>query len=98
MLVIENHAVLRRTIREEFELAGFEAYGARTGRMDLNQQRAIHLASLPLDLDLQDMSGVEVLDRLRSSSRVPVIIAVGPIGRRRQGAPLGAITLSRPSR
>ena len=74
VLVIEDHAELQRLIREEFELAGFEAYGAENGADGLKSAARHSPALITLDLDLPDMSGVDVLDRLRSSSRVPVII------------------------
>jgi two-component system, OmpR family, KDP operon response regulator KdpE len=74
VLVIEDYAELRRLIREEFELAGFEAYGVENGADGLKLATRHSPALITLDLDLPDMSGAEVLDRLRSSSRVPVII------------------------
>jgi CheY-like chemotaxis protein len=72
VLVIEDHAALRRLIREEFELAGFEVYGAENGADGLKSAACHSPRLITIDLDPVDMSGGEVLDRLRSSSRVPV--------------------------
>ena len=74
VLVIEDHAELQRLVRAAFELAGFEAYGAENGADGLKSAARHSPALITLGLDLPDMSGAEVLDRLRFSSRVPVII------------------------
>jgi two-component system KDP operon response regulator KdpE len=77
VLVIEDNAELRRLIREKFEFAGFEAYEATNGVDGLKSAACYSPALITLDVDLPDMSGVQVLDRLRSSSKVPVIILSG---------------------
>lgn len=77
VLVIEDHAELRQLIREEFELVGFETYGAGNGADGLKSAARRPPALITLDTDLPDMSGVDVLNRLRSSSSVPVIILSG---------------------
>ena len=77
VLVIEDSAELRQLIREAFELAGFEAYGAENGADGLKSAARHPPALITLDVDLPDMSGGDVLDRLRSSSSVPVIILSG---------------------
>jgi two-component system KDP operon response regulator KdpE len=77
VLVIEDNAGLRRLIREKFELAGFEAYEAKNG-VDGLKSAACHSPGLiTLDVDLPDMSGAQVLDRVRSSSKAPIIILSG---------------------
>jgi two-component system, OmpR family, KDP operon response regulator KdpE len=77
VLVIEDHLELRRLIRAEFELAGFETFGAENGADGLKSAAHHAPALITLDVDLPDMCGDEVLDRLRSSSGVPVIILSG---------------------
>jgi two-component system, OmpR family, KDP operon response regulator KdpE len=77
VLVIEDNAELRQLIREAFELAGFEASGAKNGVDGLKSAAEHPPALITLDVDLPDMSGSDVLDRLRSSSSVPVIILSG---------------------
>jgi two-component system, OmpR family, KDP operon response regulator KdpE len=77
VLVVEDNAELRRLIREQFELAGFQAYEAKNGMDGLKSAARDSPALITLDVDLPDISGVEVLDRLRSSSSAPVIILSG---------------------
>jgi DNA-binding response OmpR family regulator len=49
---------------DSVELAGFQAYEAKNG-MDGLKSAACHSPTLiTLDVDLPDMSGVQVLDRL----------------------------------
>jgi DNA-binding response OmpR family regulator len=99
VLVIEDHAALRRLIREEFD-AGFEAYGAENGADGLKSAACHSPRLITVDLDLADMSGGEVLDRLRSSSRVPVSLLSARSAAPTRCTPLGlvpTITLSSPS-
>jgi two-component system, OmpR family, KDP operon response regulator KdpE len=77
VLVIEDNAALRQLIREAFELSGFETYGAKNGTDGLKLSAGLSPVLVTLDVDLPDMSGVEVLGRLRSSSSLPVIIPSG---------------------
>ena len=77
VFVIEDNVELRRLIREKFELVGFQAYEAKNGVDGLKSAACHSPALITLDVDLPDMSGVQVLDRLRSSSKVPVIILSG---------------------
>jgi two-component system, OmpR family, KDP operon response regulator KdpE len=74
VLVIEDNAELRQLIREAFELAGFEACGAKNAADGLKSAAQHPPALITLDVDLPDMSGGDVLARLRSSSSVPVIV------------------------
>jgi DNA-binding response OmpR family regulator len=78
-LVIEDNAELRRLIREDFEFAGFDAYEAKNGVDGLKSTACYSPARITLDVDLPDMSSVQVLDRLRSSSKSPGHHPVGAI-------------------
>jgi DNA-binding response OmpR family regulator len=87
VLVIEDNAELRRLIREQFELAGFQAYEAKNGGDGLKSATRYSPALITLDVDLPGISGVEVLDRLRSSSSAAVIILSSIEGRRQVACP-----------
>ena len=74
VLVIDDEAQIRRFVRAGFELQGFRVREAE------NATEGIKLAMLNppdliiLDLALPDLSGAEVLERIRSWSNVPIIM------------------------
>jgi two-component system, OmpR family, KDP operon response regulator KdpE len=74
VLLIEDEPKIRRFLRAGFELNGFSVLEAE------NAAEALKVATfgapdlIVLDLNLPDLHGTEVLDRLRSWSNVPIII------------------------
>jgi two-component system KDP operon response regulator KdpE len=74
VLVIDDDRQIRRLLRTAFELGGFVVRDAA------NATEGIHLATVKppdliiLDLRLPDMDGGNVLEQLRSWSRLPVIV------------------------
>ena len=74
ILVIDDEVQIRRLLRLTLESAGFAVREAETGQLGLDEivRRAPDL--LVLDMGLPDMSGLEVLRRLREWSRVPVLM------------------------
>ena len=76
-LVIENNAERRRLIREKFEFAGFDAYEAKNGVDGFKSTACYSPALVTLDVDLPDMSGVQVLEVCDPHRKVPVIIPSG---------------------
>jgi len=74
VLVVDDDALIRRSLRMGYELAGFGVQEAMNGR------EALRLAALGppdlvvLDLGLPDIDGIEVLRNLRTWSNVPLIV------------------------
>jgi two-component system, OmpR family, KDP operon response regulator KdpE len=74
ILVIDDEVQIRRLLHLTLESAGFAVREAETGQFGLDEivRRAPDL--LVLDMGLPDMSGLDVLRRLREWSRVPVLV------------------------
>ncbi len=73
-LVIDDEIQIRRFLRAGFELEGFTVHESATGSEGI---RAATLKSVDLviiDLELPDMDGAEVVERLRAWSSVPIIV------------------------
>ena len=74
VLLIDDEPKIRRFLRAGFELNGFSVLEAE------NATEALKVATfnapdlIVLDLNLPDLHGAEVLDRLRSWSNVPIIV------------------------
>jgi two-component system KDP operon response regulator KdpE len=74
VLVIDNEAQIRRFLRAGFELHGYavmEAENAASGLRDATIRRPDLII---LDVNLPDLEGSEVLERIRSWSNVPIIV------------------------
>ena len=73
-LVIDDEIQIRRFLRAGFELEGFTVQEAATGAEGI---RAATLKSVDLvivDLELPDIDGAEIVERLRAWSSVPTIV------------------------
>ena len=74
ILLIDDEPQIRRFIKAGLELYGYSVSEAENGSAGLNAVAQSRPDLIILDLDLPDMSGVEVLNTIRSWSNVPVII------------------------
>lgn len=74
VLVIDDEVQIRRLLKVTLEAAGYAVREAETGQLGLSEIAFRKPAAVVLDLGLPDMSGVEVLKRLREWSQVPVLI------------------------
>jgi len=74
ILVIDDEVQIRRLLRITLESAGQAVREAETGLLGLDEVARRAPDAVILDLGLPDMSGVEVLRRLREWSRVPVLV------------------------
>jgi two-component system KDP operon response regulator KdpE len=74
MLVIDDEPQIRRLLRVTLEANGYRVLAATTGQEGLVLAAQHRPALVLLDLGLPDLSGQEVLRRLREWSSVPVII------------------------
>ncbi len=74
VLVIDDEPQIRRLLRVTLEAGGYRVAEAATGEDGIVQTAQRRPDVVILDLGLPDLSGVEVLQRLREWSRVPVVI------------------------
>jgi two-component system KDP operon response regulator KdpE len=74
VLVVDDDPTLRRTLEIGLGAEGHDVLIAADGRTALQALREDHPDIVVLDLGLPDLSGVEVLRRLRGWSTVPVVV------------------------
>ena len=74
VLLVDDDATLRRTLAIGLRAADHEVLIAADGRTALQAVREDRPDVVVLDLGLPDVSGVEVLRRLRAWSTVPVVV------------------------
>lgn len=74
LLVIDDEVQIRRLLRFTLEDAGYAVREAESGQTGLTEVRREPPDAIILDLGLPDLSGVEVLERLRSYSAIPVLV------------------------
>jgi two-component system, OmpR family, KDP operon response regulator KdpE len=74
VLVIDDEPKIRRFLRAGFELNGFLVQEAENAADGLKAATFNSPDLIVLDLDLPDLHGGEILERIRSWSNVPIII------------------------
>ena len=74
ILIIEDDPDVTNVVRDTLQHAGFTVRTADCGLRGLTLARESHPDLILLDLGLPDFDGREVLRRIRSTSKVPVII------------------------
>jgi two-component system, OmpR family, KDP operon response regulator KdpE len=74
VLLVDDDATLRRTLGIGLRAAGHEVLPAGDGRTALQAAREDRPDIVVLDLGLPDLSGFDVLRRLRAWSTVPVVV------------------------
>ena len=74
ILMIEDEQAIRRFLKPSLQSQGFKVLEAEKGEEGLALASSHNPDLILLDLGLPDMEGLEVLDRLRKWTTVPVII------------------------
>src|SRR5579863_2346820 len=74
VLVIDDEPQIRRFLRAGYELHGFSVVEAENAAVGLRVATMNSPDLIVLDLNLPDLDGAEVLERLRSWSNIPVIV------------------------
>jgi two-component system KDP operon response regulator KdpE len=74
LLVIDDEVQILRLLRHSLEMEGYEVHEARNGLSGLAKTASLQPDAVILDLSLPDLDGLKVLERLRESSQVPVLI------------------------
>src|ERR1051325_7974216 len=73
-LIIDDEVQIRRLLRVTLEAENYRVFEAVNGNEGLVEAASRRPDVVLLDLGLPDISGVEVLKRLREWSQVPVVI------------------------
>ena len=74
VLIVDDETQIRRFLRTGFELNGFVVHEAATGAEAIRTATLRPLDLVIVDLGLPDMDGMEVVERIRSWSSVPIIV------------------------
>lgn len=74
LLIVEDDHALRRTLAISLGARHYSVYEAGTGARALELLDAASPDLLILDLGLPDMDGLSLIDRVRASSSVPIIV------------------------
>ena len=74
ILVVDDEPALRQAVERNLTGHGFEVRGAETGAAGLELETRFHPDLVLLDMVLPDIGGLEVIERLRERSSVPIIV------------------------
>jgi two-component system KDP operon response regulator KdpE len=74
VLVVDDEHAIVRALTAALEARGYEAVSARTGSEALHLAATRPVSLIVLDLNLPDLDGVEVCQRIREWSQVPIIV------------------------
>jgi two-component system, OmpR family, KDP operon response regulator KdpE len=74
VLVVDDEAPIRRTMRANLEARGYEVDLAETGEQALKLAAHRHPDVVLLDLGLPGMDGLDVIDGLRGWTQVPIVV------------------------
>ena len=74
ILVIDDEVQIRRLLRVSLEAAGFRISEAANGQEGIVQAAMSRPNVIILDLGLPDLSGLEVLNKIREWSATPIIV------------------------
>lgn len=74
VLVIDDEPQIRRFLRAGFEIEGYAVHEAETANEGIRNATVRPPDLIILDLGLPDMDGAEVVERVRTWSKVPLIV------------------------
>ena len=74
LLVVEDDDQLRKALVLTLRSRGYAVHAARTGAEALERVRSVRLDVVVLDLGLPDIDGLTVIERVRESSGVPIVV------------------------
>jgi two-component system response regulator AtoC len=74
VLVVDDEKLLRWSVGESLRRAGYEVAVAESGREALSRLEEASFDLVLLDFKLPDMSGLDVLDRIRRTDDIPVVM------------------------
>lgn len=74
LLIVEDDASIRNLIATAVEMQGYKYEAAQNGEETIQYVLTKEPSVILLDLGLPDMDGVEVIKKVRSWSRIPIIV------------------------
>ena len=74
ILVIDDELEIRRFLNSTLTQAGFKVVEEETGRGGIKKLKDEEPNIVLLDLGLPDIDGIEVIDKVRSFSNIPIIV------------------------
>jgi len=77
ILIVDDEPGIGKVLRINFKLSGYDAISTTSGAEAIELIRTGKLDVVLLDVLMPDVTGLEVLDRVREFSQVPIIIFTG---------------------
>jgi two-component system KDP operon response regulator KdpE len=74
VLIVDDEPPIRRFLRTSLTAQGYQTLESESGEQALSALAKNRIDVVLLDLGLPDMDGVDVLQRIRANSNVPVIV------------------------
>ncbi|MFN8612213.1 MAG: response regulator [Vulcanimicrobiota bacterium] len=74
VLVVDDDPVIQDLVKALLEAEGYQVHGALSGQAGLDSLARLRPDLVILDIDLGDMTGLVVCKKIRSSSRIPIIM------------------------
>jgi len=74
LLVVEDDDQLRKALALTLRARGYDVRTAANGADAIAAVQAVRLDAVILDLGLPDIDGVEVIERVRATSSVPIVV------------------------
>jgi two-component system KDP operon response regulator KdpE len=74
ILIIDDEPQIRKLLKVTMQAHHFEIFEAAAGEEGIMQATIVHPDLIVLDLGLPDLSGMDVLQRIREWSNVPIIV------------------------
>jgi two-component system KDP operon response regulator KdpE len=92
VLVVEDDPAVRRVVFRYLEAQGFRVEAVATGEEAIAREPAFHPDLVLLDLNLPDMSGLDVISALRDRTSTPIVVlsVLGGEGDKVRALDLGA--------
>jgi two-component system, OmpR family, KDP operon response regulator KdpE len=77
ILVVDDEAGIGRFLRIKLELSGYEVISTTSGAEAIDMVRIREPDVILLDILMPDVTGMDVIERVRSWSKVPIIVFTG---------------------
>jgi len=92
ILVVDDEETVRDLVRRTLEEGDYSVVTAASGKEALDKMSQLDISLVLLDIKMPGLDGFQVLDLIRKSSNVPVIMltAIGQVSTLRDAVHIGA--------